>query len=119
MTEKDNTKEIQNKEDSKASFAKEFLEFIKKYGVLGLAIGVITGTAVKSLVDNFVLNIINPVLGRLVSADSLTTLEIFGIKYGAFLNELINFVILMLIVFIFIRFFLSKFIDEEDLKKIK
>jgi large conductance mechanosensitive channel len=97
----------------------EFIAFIKKYGVLGLAIGVVTGTAVKDLVNSFVTNIINPILGRIVSEGSLTSLEIWGIRYGAFLNEVINFTILMMIMFAFIKFFLSRFVEKEELEKIK
>jgi hypothetical protein len=75
------------------TFTQEFIAFIKKYGVLGLAIGVVTGNAVKSLVDSFTINIVNPILGRLVSEGSLTSLEIWGVRYGAFLNEFDQFLL--------------------------
>ncbi len=112
--------------EAKASMFSDFVQFIKKYGVVGLALGVVVGQAVKSLVDNLVANIVNPLLTLITQPifnsipgnGSFSSLAFYGIRFGAFILEVINFLILMLIVYLVIRFFLSRFIDEAELKKV-
>lgn len=89
------------------SIIKEFREFLKEYKVIGLAVafimGVATTTLVKSLVDDIVMPLINPLLanGEWQSA----TLEIGPviIKWGSFLGALINFLMIALVVFLLIK----------------
>ena len=40
-----------------------FVDFIRDQGVVGLAIGIVLGTQVKTLVDSFVVAMVNPLLG--------------------------------------------------------
>jgi large conductance mechanosensitive channel len=108
----------ETKEQKKATLFGEFFQFIKKYGVVGLALGVVVGGAVKTLVDSLVLNLINPILGRVIGRVNFSELIFYDIKYGQFLTDAINFLILMFLVYLTIKFFISRFVDEEELKKI-
>lgn len=108
-----------SKKVEKKSIAHEFLEFIQKYGVLGLAIGVVTGGAVKTLVDSLVTNLISPLLAKVGGLDNLKDAWIIsGFKFGAFTADLINFLILMLVIFLTIKFFIGRFLSEDEHKKI-
>jgi large conductance mechanosensitive channel len=101
------------------SMAKEFMDFIKKFGVIGLAIGVVTGKAVGDLVASVVANLVNPVLGFLLGGVDLKNAAMLklndksSIMVGAFIGDLINFLVLMLIIFLTIKFFIGKFMDDE------
>ena len=80
-----------------------FLEFIRKQGVVGLAIGFIVGVAVGGVVTSFVTDLINPVIGAIIGQGSLDTLT-FTIgdsvfTYGHFIGVLINFVIILAVVY--------------------
>jgi large conductance mechanosensitive channel len=83
---------------------KGFLEFVRTQGVVGLAVGLILGGAVTNLVTSMVKNLVNPLLGIILGqAKDLATsyLDILGAKlmYGAFILDLINFVVIALIVY--------------------
>ncbi len=83
---------------------KEFLDFIREKGVVGLAVGFILGGAVSGLVKSIVEDLINPILGVLLRhAKSLTDLVIpigdSSIKVGNFLNVFINFVVVAGVVY--------------------
>ena len=52
---------------------KSFMNFVREQGVVGLAVGIILGTAVTQLVTSLVQDIVNPFLGILpVSYTHLT-----------------------------------------------
>lgn len=83
---------------------KQFIDFLKEYNVVALAIAFIMGVAATSLIQSLVNDIIMPLLAPILSGDSWKTATLdFGqvhIAYGSFLGQLINFIILALIVFI-------------------
>lgn len=80
-----------------------FIEFIREQGVVGLAIGFILGGAVSKLVTSLVDNIINPLVGILLGkvnlADRALVVGQATLKYGAFISNLIDFVIIALVVY--------------------
>jgi len=87
-----------------------FLDFIRTQGVIGLAVGLVLGTAVGVLVKSFVENVVMPPIGLLLgSGDGLKGLSwTIGsgnngdpaiIYYGTFLNDFINFLIIALVVY--------------------
>jgi len=82
---------------------KGFLEFLKEYKVVGLAIAFIMGVAstalIKSLVDNVIMPIITPFIPGGAWKEAAFNMGPIVIKWGAFLGELINFVIIALLVF--------------------
>ena len=91
-----------------------FMKFIREQNVVGLAVGLVLGTAAGSLVNSLIDNIIMPPLGFLLgSADGLKGLELnMGttpagevaiLHYGVFINDLINFLVLALCVYVVIK----------------
>ncbi|MGV8141011.1 MAG: MscL family protein [Candidatus Woesearchaeota archaeon] len=92
---------------------KEFKEFLHEYKVVGLAVAFIMGVAitalVKSLVDNVIMPIITPFIpGGAWKVATFTVWKIV-ISWGAFLAELLNFIIIALVVFM-----IAKMVLKED-----
>lgn len=85
-----------------------FFDFIRTQGVVGFAVAFILGGAISALVASLVNNIVNPIVGvALGSAKDLVanSFNFFGgnIMYGKFINDLINFFILALVVYFGIK----------------
>lgn len=93
-------------------FASEFLEFLEEYKVIGLAIGFVIGVSVKDLVSATVEDLIMPVVEVFLPAGSWesATFNLLGIEFliGHFLSVLINFLIIALLVFLFVKYVLRK-----------
>jgi len=98
------------------SFASEFKEFIARGNVVDLAVGVIIGGAfgkiVSSLVDQVVMPPIGLALGGidfsqmkvvLKAADPATKTAEVAILYGAFINTVIQFLIIALVIFLAVK----------------
>lgn len=86
----------------------EFKEFAFKGNVIDMAVGVILGTAITAVVTSLVQDIIMPVLSAILkipSDISELTLKInnINIKYGSFLSNLINFLLMAFCIFICIK----------------
>jgi large conductance mechanosensitive channel len=80
----------------------EFWEFAFKGNLISLAIGVVLGGAFGSLVKSFVDNIVVPFVGLLTGAGkdgAYTQWQWRGIKFGAFLGELVSFLLVALVIF--------------------
>ena len=94
----------------------EFKEFISHGNVLDLAVGVIIGGAFQSLVTSLTNNLISPILGCFTEADfTAYSLKIgnLNLKYGAFLTDVINFLIMAFIVFLIVKF-MNRLISKKD-----
>ena len=98
---------------------KEFKAFALKGNVLDLAIGVIIGAAFGKIVSSLVDDILMPLLGFLLGGLNLTQLEYpFGddvLKYGSFLQTLVDFLIVSFSIFLFIKA-LNRFKRKEEEK---
>lgn len=99
----------------------EFKAFAVKGNVVDMAVGIIIGAAFGKIVDSLVKDIVMPVVGRLVggvdfrhlylnlgsqSYDTLEAAEKAGaplVKYGAFINTTIDFLIIALAIFVAIK----------------
>ena len=84
----------------------EFKEFISKGNVLDMAVGVVIGGAFTAIVNSLVNDIINPSIGLFFNADfSDVVIPIgdVGIGVGAFLNAIINFLIVAFVLFLTIK----------------
>ena len=86
---------------------KEFREFILRGNVMDLAVGVIIGSAFTAIVTSLVKNLINPLIGFFLGRIDLSNL-VFKVgdatfRYGAFLNSVINFLIIALVVFLLMK----------------
>jgi len=92
---------------------REFKEFLNEYKVVGLAVAFIMGVAitalVKSLVDNIIMPIITPFIPGGAWKEATITLGPVVMKLGAFLGELLNFVIIA-----FVIFMIAKMVLKED-----
>lgn len=86
----------------------DFKEFLNEYKVLGLAVAFIMGVAATALVQSLVSDIIMPVVGALIpgGAWQTATLAIGSIliKWGSFLSQCINFIIVAFVVFLIAKF---------------
>lgn len=98
---------------------KEFKSFAIKGNVLDLAIGVIIGGAFGKIVTSLVNDIIMPVFGLILGGIDFSQLELLvgdvGIKYGAFIQSIIDFLIIAFSIFLFIRA-LNRFKKKEEVK---
>jgi large conductance mechanosensitive channel len=95
-----------------------FRAFLTKTNALALAIGVIIGGATSSLVKSLVDSIIMPPIGWLLGGVDFAAMKIVlgtnakgeevAITYGLFINSLISFVILMLVVYLLAMWFVRE-----------
>ena len=99
---------------------KEFKEFILRGNVLDMAIGVIIGVAFGNIISSLVNDIFMPVLGKITSGVNFSTLKYvlspaeFGasgeviveeaaILYGLFIQNIIDFLLIAISIFVFIK----------------
>lgn len=95
----------------------EFKEFISKGNVVDLAVGVIIGAAFGKIVTSLVDQVVMPPIGLLLGGVDFSSLEIVlkpedpateaiekvAIQYGAFINTLIQFLIVALVIFLIVK----------------
>jgi len=99
----------------------EFKEFAMKGNVVDLAVGVIIGGAFGKIVDSFVKDVVMPIIGRMLGGvdfkhlylnlgdkvfETLEAAEKAGapiVKYGAFINSVVDFVIIAFAIFMAIK----------------
>lgn len=84
-------------------FREEFMEFLNKYGVVGLAIAFIIGGAAGRLVTALVADFLMPILGLVVPQGDWRNATFWIFKVGDFVGALIDFVIIALIVFVLMK----------------
>ena len=87
-------------------FLKEFKEFALRGNVMDLAIGVIIGGAFQSIVKSLTEDVISPLIGLFAKTDftaMVATVRGVEIRYGSFLTAVINFNIMALVIFLFLK----------------
>ena len=93
------------------SLLKDFKEFAMKGNVLDMAVGVVIGAAFGKIITSLVNDIIMPPIGMLIGHvnfkdlvlelhDPLADGEPVLIKYGAFINTLLDFLIVAFAIFV-------------------
>ena len=86
---------------------KEFREFISRGNVIDLAVAVVIGAAFTGIVNSLVNDIITPIMGILMGGVDFSSLAIqvgeAVIAYGKFIQAIINFVIIAIVVFLLVR----------------
>jgi large conductance mechanosensitive channel len=90
------------------SWFDEFKKFAFKGSVIDLAVGVIIGGAFGAIIKSLVDNILMPLIAMVVPGNkSYLEWHYRGIAYGKFIGEVINFLLIALMLFIFIVKFLG------------
>jgi large conductance mechanosensitive channel len=96
---------------------KEFFGFLKQYGVVGLAIAVIIGGKLNSLVTSVVNDLVTPIILspalKAAGVSNIAELSFNGVMYGKVLAAGLDFLIIALIVFVFSK----KIMKEEVVAK--
>lgn len=107
MAKKKNVKtEVEQMKKKSSKFFGEFKNFVLRGNVMDLAVGVLIGSAFQGIVKSLTDNIISPILGSFSEVDfSAYVLSVGKLKltYGAFLTDVINFVIMAFVVFLMIK----------------
>ena len=92
----------------------EFKAFVMRGNVVDMAVGVIIGGAFGKIVTSLVNDIFMPIIGMVLGNVDFSSLEIkigepvegaeqAAIKYGMFIQEIVNFLIIALCIFMFIK----------------
>lgn len=86
---------------------KEFKKFIARGNVLDLAVGVIIGSAFSAIVTSLVNNIFTPLIGLILGGVDFSNLSITfrdtNIMYGAFIQSIIDFLIVAFCLFVIVK----------------
>jgi large conductance mechanosensitive channel len=85
----------------------EFRDFISRGNVIDLAVGIIIGAAFTAIVNSLVKDIIMPIVGIILGGIDFASLTITiggaNIAYGNFIQAVVNFLIISLVVFLMLR----------------
>lgn len=88
-------------------FMAEFKEFINKGNVMDMAVGVIIagafGKIVTALVDNILMPIVGMLLGGVDFSKLAVTVGDASIVYGAFIQAIIDFLIIAFVIFVLVK----------------
>ena len=84
-------------------FVSEFKEFISKGNVLDLAVGVIIGGAFGKIVSSLTDDVIMPIVGLIGGKPDFSAIHLGPIKIGLFLNAVVGFFILAVIIFMIVK----------------
>ena len=86
---------------------KEFKEFAMRGNVMDMAVGVIIGGAFGKIVSSLVDDVIMPVIGVLTGGVDFSKLSLMGgdaeVKYGMFIQNIIDFLIIAICIFSMIK----------------
>ncbi|PID04935.1 MULTISPECIES: large conductance mechanosensitive channel protein MscL [unclassified Sporosarcina] len=106
---------------------KDFKEFAFKGNIFDLAIGVVIGAAFGTIVSSLVENIMTPLIGILLGGLDFSTLSYTigdaAIKYGLFIQSIIDFLIVAGSIFVFLRVLMklkmkpADIVEEEEEEK--
>ncbi len=87
------------------NLAREFLDFIKQYKILGLASAFILGLAVNALILSLSQDIITPIIGLFIPGfDNIADIRLGVFGIGNFIAAFINFIIIAIIIFLIVKF---------------
>ena len=117
------------KKEEKKTIKEEFIEFINRGSVVDLAVGVAVGGAFTAIVNSLVNDIVMPIVGLLLGGVDFTGLAIripnfFGtgdeavIAYGNFIQNVIEFLIVAIVIFMII-IAMNRINEKRDAVKAK
>lgn len=92
-------------------FISEFKEFISRGNVIDLAVGIIVGSAFTAIVNSLVNQVIMPAISFIIGGLDFTGYKFppnaadgqAAIMYGAFIQQIINFLIIAFVVFCMVK----------------
>jgi len=95
---------------------KEFINFVREKGVIGLAVGLIVGGAVTSFVNAIIKDLVNPIIGAIVGGGKGLASYVYTLpgteitfSYGDLISEIINFLAILFVIYVlFVRSPLNK-----------
>ena len=96
------------------SIAKEFQDFAVKGNAVDMAVGLVIGAAFGAIVNSLVNDIIMPPIGYMIGGVDFANLQVIlkeaagdvpavAIKYGMFINKLINFLVVAFSMFMVVK----------------
>lgn len=102
------------------TFIEDFKAFAVKGNVIDLAVAVVIGAAFGKIVSSLVDTLITPLIGLFMGGIDFSNLA-FSVNdatflYGAFIQAIIDFLIIALVIFVVIRM-IGKFQRKEEKKK--
>ncbi len=86
-------------------FIGEFKEFISRGNVMDMAVGVIIGGAFSTIVNSLVEDVITPLIGLIGGSQDFSSLKIGPVMIGNFINAVVDFLIIALVLFSVIKAF--------------
>lgn len=96
---------------------KEFKDFIARGNVIDLAVGVVIGSAFGKIVSSLVDNILMPLIGIIIGGIDFTSLTATvgdaKIAYGIFIQNVIDFLIVALCIFLIVKV-MNKFMKKKE-----
>jgi len=91
---------------------KEFLGFLKEYGIIGLAIAVVIGGKLNDFISSLVNDLLMPLIFQpalqAANVNDIRNLSYNGILYGKVIGSAIDFLIVALVVFLFAKHILRE-----------
>ena len=100
----------------KKGIVSEFKEFITRGNVMDMAVGIIIGGAFTAIVQSLVNDLLMPVIGALFGGVDFTTLRYVireadeaagvaeaAIKYGSFIQAIVNFLLIAIVIFLLVK----------------
>lgn len=102
-------------------FVKDFKAFLISGSLVAMAVAFVVGLAIVALIGALVTDIIDPLIGAALKVDfsqvGVVTINGSPVLGGSFLGALINFVILMLVVFCLIAYPYQKYMDRKKARE--
>jgi large conductance mechanosensitive channel len=98
-------------------FNQEFMEFLQKYQVIGLAVAFVIGAAATKLVNSTVSDVIMPIVAVLTPGGNWreAILQVGPIKFliGDFVGAIIDFVIIAVVIFITVKYVMKGDVSKK------
>jgi len=98
-------------EEEKKGLVQEFMDFLMKYQVIGLAVAFIIGAAATKMVTAIVADIIMPIIAVIIPGgdwrSSVVQLGPVKLLVGDFVGAIIDFIIIALVVFLVVKYMMK------------
>lgn len=119
---------IQEKNSGKKGIVQEFKAFISRGNVVDMAVGVIIGSAFTKIVNSLVNDVFMPALSVVTGGVSFTDMKYVitpateevaevAIKYGAFIQNIVDFLLIAMVVFAMVKMINKLRAPKEEPKK--